>query len=178
MQWSGATFINGKMLRPAWVPPAIVRRDKPNLPSVVPAGAPNNPVGAAVLFFGWRRTCHPRHQQSKVDRRSRVLWLHSDVQRRRARSLWPCWIWNDSDCDAVSTGLAAPSRWRPRTAPRCASPAVSCCVVDIDGQRVMAQWCNHFANLGSVYDRIEPIGHRQEAFLWEALLCFPVGRSD
>ena len=50
-QWSGTTFINGKMLRPAWVPPAVVRRDKPNLPSVVPAGAPNNPVGAAVLFL-------------------------------------------------------------------------------------------------------------------------------
>src|SRR5262249_20693990 len=30
-QWSGTTFINGKSLRPAWVPPAVVRRDKPNL---------------------------------------------------------------------------------------------------------------------------------------------------
>ena len=51
-QWSGTTFISGKSLRPAWVPPAVVRRDKPNLPLVVPAGAPNNPVGAAVLFLG------------------------------------------------------------------------------------------------------------------------------
>jgi lipoprotein-anchoring transpeptidase ErfK/SrfK len=51
-QWSGTTFVSGKLLRPAWVPPAVVRRDKPNLPSVVPAGAPNNPVGAAVLFLG------------------------------------------------------------------------------------------------------------------------------
>lgn len=59
LQWSGSTFINGKMLRPAWVPPAIVRRDKPNLPSVVPAGAPNNPVGAAVLFLaGGERAIH------------------------------------------------------------------------------------------------------------------------
>ena len=51
-QWSGTTFISGKSLRPAWVPPAVVRRDKPDLPLVVPAGAPNNPVGAAVLFLG------------------------------------------------------------------------------------------------------------------------------
>lgn len=51
-QWSGTTFISGKSIRPAWVPPAVVRRDKPNLPLVVPAGAPNNPVGAAVLFLG------------------------------------------------------------------------------------------------------------------------------
>jgi lipoprotein-anchoring transpeptidase ErfK/SrfK len=51
-QWSGTTFISGKSIRPAWVPPAVVRRDKPNLPAVVPAGAPNNPVGAAVLFLG------------------------------------------------------------------------------------------------------------------------------
>jgi lipoprotein-anchoring transpeptidase ErfK/SrfK len=59
LQWSGTTFINNKMLRPAWVPPAIVRRDKPNLPSVVPAGAPNNPVGAAVLFLaGGERAIH------------------------------------------------------------------------------------------------------------------------
>lgn len=51
-QWNGTTFVSGKLLKPAWVPPAVVRRDKPNLPSVVPAGAPNNPVGAAVLFLG------------------------------------------------------------------------------------------------------------------------------
>jgi lipoprotein-anchoring transpeptidase ErfK/SrfK len=53
-QWSGTTFINGKTLRPAWVPPDVVRRDKPNLPSVVTAGAPNNPVGAAVMFLAGR----------------------------------------------------------------------------------------------------------------------------
>ncbi|ARP98276.1 hypothetical protein CAK95_03605 [Pseudorhodoplanes sinuspersici] len=58
LQWSGTTFINGKVLRPAW-PPAVVRRDKPNLPSVVPARAPNKPVGAAVLFLaGDERTIH------------------------------------------------------------------------------------------------------------------------
>jgi len=53
-QWAGTTFVNGKDLRPAWAPPAVVRRDKPNLPLVVPAGAPNNPLGAAVIFLAGR----------------------------------------------------------------------------------------------------------------------------
>jgi lipoprotein-anchoring transpeptidase ErfK/SrfK len=66
-QWSGTTFINNKMLRPAWVPPAIVRRDKPNLPSVVPAGAPNNPVGAAVLFLaGGERAIHGTNNPGSI----------------------------------------------------------------------------------------------------------------
>jgi lipoprotein-anchoring transpeptidase ErfK/SrfK len=47
--WSGATFINDKALRPTWVPPPVVRRDKPNLPSLIPGGAPSNPLGAAVM---------------------------------------------------------------------------------------------------------------------------------
>jgi lipoprotein-anchoring transpeptidase ErfK/SrfK len=47
-QWSGTTFINDKALRPTWVPPPV-RRDKPNLPSLIPGGAPNNPLGAAVM---------------------------------------------------------------------------------------------------------------------------------
>ncbi len=67
LQWSGTTFINGKMLRPAWVPPAIVRRDRPNLPSLVPAGAPNNPVGAAVLFLaGGERAIHGTNNPGSI----------------------------------------------------------------------------------------------------------------
>jgi lipoprotein-anchoring transpeptidase ErfK/SrfK len=66
-QWSGTTFINNKMLRPHWVPPAVVRRDKPNLPSVVPAGAPNNPVGAAVLFLaGGERAIHGTNNPGSI----------------------------------------------------------------------------------------------------------------
>ena len=67
LQWSGTTFINNKMLRPAWVPPAIVRRDKPNLPAVVPSGAPNNPVGAAVLFLaGGERAIHGTNNPKSI----------------------------------------------------------------------------------------------------------------
>ena len=48
-QWSGTSYIAGKYIRPAWSPPAEIRRDKPSLPSVIPGGAPNNPMGAAAL---------------------------------------------------------------------------------------------------------------------------------
>src|SRR3990172_2605214 len=35
-QWSGTSSIDGKYIRPAWAPPAEIRRDKPSLPSVSP----------------------------------------------------------------------------------------------------------------------------------------------
>lgn len=47
--WTGQAFINGKHIRPAWSPSAEVRRDFPNLPSVIPGGARNNPMGVAAL---------------------------------------------------------------------------------------------------------------------------------
>lgn len=48
-QWFGTRIIDGKHVQPAWSPPAEVRRDKPNLPNVIPGGAPNNPMGAGAL---------------------------------------------------------------------------------------------------------------------------------
>jgi lipoprotein-anchoring transpeptidase ErfK/SrfK len=48
-QWAGATRIDGKYLKPAWSPPAEVRRDKPSLPRVIPGGSPHNPMGVAAL---------------------------------------------------------------------------------------------------------------------------------
>jgi lipoprotein-anchoring transpeptidase ErfK/SrfK len=47
--WSGESFIDGKYLRPAWAPPEEIRREKPELPSVIPAGSPSNPMGAAAM---------------------------------------------------------------------------------------------------------------------------------
>src|SRR6266853_4079782 len=44
-QWAGTTRIDGKYLRPAWSPPSDVRRDKPNIPDVIPGGSPRNPMG-------------------------------------------------------------------------------------------------------------------------------------
>jgi lipoprotein-anchoring transpeptidase ErfK/SrfK len=48
-QWSGTTKIDGKYLHPAWSPPDEVRRDKPNMPDVIPGGSPRNPMGVAAL---------------------------------------------------------------------------------------------------------------------------------
>ena len=48
-QWSGTTKIDGKYLNPAWSPPDEVRRDKPNMPDVIPGGSPRNPMGVAAL---------------------------------------------------------------------------------------------------------------------------------
>jgi len=48
-QWSGVTRIDGKYVQPAWSPPAVVKRDKPSLPDVIPGGSPRNPMGAAAL---------------------------------------------------------------------------------------------------------------------------------
>ena len=48
-QWFGEARIDGKYVRPAWSPPAEVRRDNPRLPDVIPGGAPNNPMGARAL---------------------------------------------------------------------------------------------------------------------------------
>ena len=48
-QWTGTAIISGKQLRPAWSPPADVKRDKPWLPNVIPGGSPSNPMGAAAM---------------------------------------------------------------------------------------------------------------------------------
>lgn len=48
-QWFGTRLIDGKHIRPAWSPPAEVKRAQPSLPNLIPGGAPNNPMGAAAL---------------------------------------------------------------------------------------------------------------------------------
>lgn len=48
-QWAGRAFIVGKHVRPAWSPPPDIAREHPNLPRVIPGGAPNNPMGVAAL---------------------------------------------------------------------------------------------------------------------------------
>ena len=48
-QWFGASRIDGKYVNPAWSPPAVVRRDNPKLPDVIPGGTPGNPMGVRAL---------------------------------------------------------------------------------------------------------------------------------
>ena len=48
-QWAGIRQIDGKYRNPAWGPPPEVKRDKPNLPDVIPGGSPRNPMGVAAM---------------------------------------------------------------------------------------------------------------------------------
>src|SRR5438105_15646826 len=48
-QWAGTTRIDGKYRNPAWSPPRQVKRDKPNMPDVIPGGSPRNPMGVAAM---------------------------------------------------------------------------------------------------------------------------------
>ncbi|GLK54998.1 L,D-transpeptidase [Methylopila capsulata] len=50
-QWFGSAWIKGKYVQPAWSPPEEVRRDKPNLPDVIPGGSPRNPMGPRALLL-------------------------------------------------------------------------------------------------------------------------------
>ncbi len=48
-EWSGYAYVEGKFLRPDWAPPAVVKRDHPELPNLIPGGSPRNPMGVAAL---------------------------------------------------------------------------------------------------------------------------------
>jgi lipoprotein-anchoring transpeptidase ErfK/SrfK len=48
-QWAGTSVIKAKHVSPNWAPPPAIRRDRPDLPAVIPGGAPNNPMGVAAL---------------------------------------------------------------------------------------------------------------------------------
>jgi lipoprotein-anchoring transpeptidase ErfK/SrfK len=66
-QWSGTSYINGKYIRPAWSPPAVVRRDKPNLPNVIAGGSPHNPMGvAAMSLAGGEYAIHGTNQPGSI----------------------------------------------------------------------------------------------------------------
>jgi lipoprotein-anchoring transpeptidase ErfK/SrfK len=66
-QWSGMAYINGKYLNPAWKPPADIRRDKPELPDVVPGGSRKNPMGvAAMTLSGGEYAIHGTNRPSSI----------------------------------------------------------------------------------------------------------------
>ena len=66
-QWSGTSYINGKYIRPAWSPPAVVRRDKPYLPNVIAGGSPHNPMGvAAMSLAGGEYAIHGTNQPGSI----------------------------------------------------------------------------------------------------------------
>lgn len=49
MAWHGRARVERKLVRPSWGPPEDIWRANPSLPAVIPGGAPNNPMGEAVL---------------------------------------------------------------------------------------------------------------------------------
>jgi lipoprotein-anchoring transpeptidase ErfK/SrfK len=57
-QWSGTTQIVAKYHEVAWSPPASVKRDRPWLPNIIPAGDPSNPMGARVLSLPGEYAIH------------------------------------------------------------------------------------------------------------------------
>ena len=67
MAWEGETYVDGMHRNPAWAPPAIVRRDKPSLPAVIPGGSPSNPMGVAALTLsGGEYAIHGTNAPSSI----------------------------------------------------------------------------------------------------------------
>jgi lipoprotein-anchoring transpeptidase ErfK/SrfK len=66
-RWSGIARIEGKYVRPAWEAPDDIRRENPNLPEVIPGGAPNNPMGEAALTMrGGKYAIHGTNRPSSI----------------------------------------------------------------------------------------------------------------
>ena len=66
-QWAGRSYVEGKHIKPAWSPPPDIRRDKPSLPSVIPGGSPENPMGAAALTLsGGEYAIHGTNSPSSI----------------------------------------------------------------------------------------------------------------
>lgn len=67
--WTGRTYITAKYRKPAWSPPAEVKRDLPHLPDVIAGGAPNNPMGvAAMTLAGGQYAIHGTNRPELVGR--------------------------------------------------------------------------------------------------------------
>ncbi len=66
--WTGVSYINGKHLKPAWSPPADIRRDKPHLPNVIPGGSSSNPMGVAAMTLsgGGEYAIHGTNQPGSI----------------------------------------------------------------------------------------------------------------
>jgi lipoprotein-anchoring transpeptidase ErfK/SrfK len=66
-QWAGTSRIDGKYVKPAWSPPADVKRDNPRLPDVIPGGSPRNPMGvAAMTLSGGEYAIHGTNMPGSV----------------------------------------------------------------------------------------------------------------
>lgn len=51
-RWSGVLPVTSKRVNPSWTPTPSMRRENPSLPSFVPGGHPQNPLGVRALYLG------------------------------------------------------------------------------------------------------------------------------
>ena len=66
-QWAGRAQIVAKFLKPAWSPPAEVKRDHPSLPDLIPGGVPSNPMGAAAMVLtGGQYAIHGTNRPNSI----------------------------------------------------------------------------------------------------------------
>ena len=79
-QWFGQVAVAGKHLRPAWSPPQEVRLDNPDLPDVIPGGAPNNPMGlAALTLSGGEYAIHGTNRPDSIGKRNYAVYKPNDM---------------------------------------------------------------------------------------------------
>jgi lipoprotein-anchoring transpeptidase ErfK/SrfK len=50
-QWFGQKDVQSIHYKPAWSPPDIIKAANPNVPDMIPGGAPNNPMGVGALVL-------------------------------------------------------------------------------------------------------------------------------
>ena len=68
-QLQGRARIVAKFIKPAWSPPAEVKRDIPSLPDLIPGGVPSNPMGvAAMVLTGGDYAIHGTNRPDSVGR--------------------------------------------------------------------------------------------------------------
>ena len=66
-RWSGSTMISAKYIKPAWSPPAEIKRDKPKLPDLIAGGTAKNPMGAAALtLMGGQYAIHGTNNPGSI----------------------------------------------------------------------------------------------------------------
>jgi len=69
-EWAGQTTIGRMEVDPIWGPPAEVKRDKPELPDLIPPG-PHNPLGPrAMLLSGTEYAIHGTNRRDSIGTRA------------------------------------------------------------------------------------------------------------
>jgi len=68
-EWTGASYIYSKRIRPPWAPPDDLKRENPALPDVIPGGSSSNPMGdAALLIAGGEYAIHGTNRPESIGR--------------------------------------------------------------------------------------------------------------